>query len=153
MHPIDQALQRLNIILPEPTQPAGEYQPAVNHAGLLFVSGQFPVLDGELLYQGQVGNEQGYEAGREAVKLSALNVLSHLRSITNNWQQFASLVRVDGHIASAPGWYKQPEVLDVASKIFMRVLGKKGQHTRSVFAPEYLPLNATVELVVIASAR
>lgn len=151
MHPIDQKLQQLDIELPEPARPAGEYLPAVNRAGLLFISGQFPVLNGELIYRGQVGNEQDYESGHRAVTLAALNALAHLRNATDHWRQFDSLVRVEGHIASAPGWYDQPQVLDTASNIFNQILGTQGRHTRTAFSPARLPLNATVELVVIAA--
>ena len=153
MHPIDKKLQELNIKLPEISTPAGDYLPVTQHDGLLFVSGQFPKLNGELLYQGQVGDKHDIESACQAAKLAALNVLSHLRASTNNWRQFGSLIRLEGHIASAPGWYEQPKVLDAASKLFKQVLGLQGQHSRTAFAPEQLPLNAMVELVVTARQK
>ena len=153
LHPIDKKLQQLNIELPKASLPAGEYLPAIIHRGVLYISGQFPILNGELLYCGQVGDEQNYDSACQAAVLATLNVLAHLRRFTNHWELFESLIRVEGHIASSPKWHEQPRVLDAASRIFKQVLEEKGQHTRTAFAPQHLPLNATVELVVMAAVR
>jgi len=151
MHSIEQRLQQLDIELPQPSRPAGAYMPVIKCNGLLFVSGQFPVLNGQLRFQGQVGNEQDMESACHAAELAALNVLAHIRQATNNWQQFDSLIRLEGHIASTSDWHQQPKVLDAASQLFNQVLGKQGRHSRTAFAPSHLPLNATLELVVIAA--
>lgn len=60
-------------------------------------------------------------------------------------------MRVEGHVASAPGWTNVPRVLDGASDLFVSVLGERGQHTRTAFSPTRLPLNLAVELVVTAA--
>ncbi len=150
MHAIDKRLRQLDIELPQPTRPAGAYLPVICQDGLLFVSGQFPMLDGELRYRGQVGRQQDVANACLAAELAALNVLAHIRQATHHWQRFASLLRLEGHIASTADWHQQPEVLDSASQLFDQVLGEQGRHTRTAFAPSHLPLDATVELVVIA---
>lgn len=63
----------------------------------------------------------------------------------------AHLVRVEGHVASAPGFINQPKVLDGASDLFAAVLGERGRHTRTAFAPGRLPRNLAIELVVTAA--
>lgn len=148
MHPIEQAMHRLGLQLPEASVPAGNYLPAVRHAGLLFVSGQFPVMDGKLQYKGRIGETLTARAGYMAARLAALNALAHIKRETENWRQFGRLIKVEGHISSANGWHDQPRVLDGASDLFLAILGEKAGHARSVFSASQLPLNAAVELIV-----
>ena len=63
------------------------------------------------------------------------------------------LVRVEGHIASAPAWNNAPSVLDGASDLFIAVLGERGRHARAAFTPASLPLNLAVEIVVVVSIK
>ena len=153
MHVIDLRLNTLGLELPAPPQPAGQYRATLQSDSLLFVSGQFPFANGKLAYRGSVGHDLSLEDGQEAAKLAALNVLAHLRAATSGWQNFAELVRVDGYVSSAAGFYAQPKVLDGASNLFAEVLGDRAGHVRTAFSVSQLPLNAAIELAVIASCR
>lgn len=82
--------------------------------------------------------------------IAALNVLSQIRAALGDLDRLKTLLFVEGHVASAPGFYRQPEVLDAASGLFEQVLAEKAGHARSVFAPLQLPLNSPVILVVTA---
>jgi len=147
---IEQRLRELGIQLPEPPQPAGNYQPWVLTGNLLFLSGQFPIENGQLRYTGQVGAELTEEQGYAAARLAALNVLAQIHAALGGFERLETLLRVEGHIASAPGWTNAPKVLNGASDLFAAVLGKRGRHTRTAFIPGRLPLNLSVELVVTA---
>ncbi len=48
------------------------------------------------------------------------------------------------------GQTEQAAVLDGASDLFAHVLGEKAGHTRTVFGHSELPMNASVELSIIA---
>jgi len=149
--PIDARLAELGLVLPEPPKPAGKYRGSIRGDRLLFISGQFPSSNGRLVYQGRVGEELSVQDGRNAARLAALNVLAHIRAATSEWNEFGHLVRLEGYVSSAEGWHQQPEVLDGASELFAEVLGEQAGHTRTAFSVNQLPLNAAVELVVIAS--
>lgn len=151
MHSIDSRLTALNLMLPTPPQPAGQYRATMRSDRLIFLSGQFPFVDGKMAYCGSVGRDLSLEQGWEAARLAALNVLAHLRAITSSWQNFGELVRVDGYVSSAPGFYQQPKVLDGASMLFADILGDRAGHVRTAFAVSQLPLNAAIELAVIAN--
>lgn len=153
MHPIDLRLNALGVTLPPRSEPAGNYLPASRCDRLLFISGQFPLENGRLKYAGQVGGDLTPEDGYQAARLAALNALSHLRHETNAWQQLESILRIDGHISSAQHFHDQPKVLDGASDLLKQVLQTQAGHTRAVFAHTALPLNSSVELVVIACLR
>lgn len=148
MHPVDRNIQGLGLALPACSRPAGNYLPATRHGGLLFVSGQFPIRDGKVVYQGRVGEALSPSDGYLAAQLAALNALAHIRRETDGWRCLGQLIKLEGHISSADGWYGQPTVLDGASDLFKEVLEDRAGHARTVFAYPQLPLNATVELVV-----
>jgi enamine deaminase RidA (YjgF/YER057c/UK114 family) len=150
---IERRLQELGIVLPEPPRPAGNYRPWVRHGGLLFVAAQLPIEDGVPRYRGRVGVELTEEQGFAAARLAGLNVLAQIRAALGDLERLATLLRVEGHVASAPDWNRAPAVLDGASDLFVEALGERGQHARSAFTPPRLPLDHSIELVVTAAVR
>jgi enamine deaminase RidA (YjgF/YER057c/UK114 family) len=148
---VELKLKKLGIELPAPPRPAGGYQPWIRQGNLLFISGQFPIENGQLRYIGRVGAELAEDEGRAAARLAALNVLAQIRAALGGFERLATLLRVEGHVASAPGWNNAPRVLDGASELFAAALGERGRHTRTAFTPAQLPLGLAVELVVTAS--
>lgn len=152
MHP-RQRLHQLGLRLPRAARPAGRYAATVVAGGFLHVSGQFPFRGGRLLHTGRVGGELTVAEGRAAARQAALNVLAQIHAALGGFERLAGLVRVEGHVASAPGWVDAPAVLDAASTVFTTVLGARGRHARTAFTPPVLPLNSPVELVVTAVVR
>lgn len=150
---VEAKLAELGLALPDPPQPLGNYT-AVSEAGdLLFISGQVPLVNGTLAWAGQVGRDLTVEQGREAARAAALNVLAQIARHPGGFERLERIVRVEGHVSSAEGFFGQADVLDGASDLFARVLGEKAGHARSAFSHAQLPVNATVELVVIARMR
>lgn len=148
---VEERLAKLGVQLPTPPRPAGNYRPAILAGELLFISGQMPLVNGELMYRGRVGAELSEAEGAEAARLAALNVLAQIKDALAGFDRLVSLVRMEGHVSSAPGWTDQPRVLDYASDLFSQVLGEKGRHARAAFAVPQLPFNASIELVVTAA--
>jgi enamine deaminase RidA (YjgF/YER057c/UK114 family) len=144
---------KLPLALPPAPKPAGKYSAAVRAGNLLFLSGQFPVSNGASKYSGRIGAELSEEDGYAAARLAALNVLAQIQVALGSLDRLEQLVRVEGHIASAPGWNNAPRVLDGASDLFAFVLGKRGRHTRTAFTPTQLPLNHAIELVVTVAVK
>lgn len=146
---IDTRFAQLGISLPAAPAPAGAYKAVVIRNGIGFVSGQFPFVDGKLAYSGRVGVELGEEEGRLAARIAAINVLAQIRGCLRGFDGFAGLLRVEGYVASAPGNFSQPRVLDGASELIVSVLGDElGAHARTAFAVDQLPLNSPIELAV-----
>jgi len=143
----------LGLRLPAAPRPAGRYQPWVLANGLLFISGQIPLIDGALAFQGRVGGELTEDQGREATRIAALNVLAQIDAALGGFDRLITLTRLEGTVSSAPGWYQQPRVLDAASELFYETLGRRGDHARAAFGAASLPLDAPVELVVTAAVR
>jgi enamine deaminase RidA (YjgF/YER057c/UK114 family) len=147
---VEQKLADLGLTLPTPPKPLGNYT-AVSEAGnLLFISGQVPLANGKPLWTGRVGEHLTLEEGQAAAKLTALNVLAQIKQHLGSFERLHHIVRLEGHVASADGFYGQAPVLDGASDLFAAVLGEKAGHARTAFSHSQLPANSTVELVVIA---
>jgi enamine deaminase RidA (YjgF/YER057c/UK114 family) len=150
---VGQRLAALGLKLPPAPAPVGSYRRGVIHGGIGWLSGQFPIRDGKPLFTGLVGRELSDDQGRAAAQAAALNVLAQLCCLLDDFDRFASLLRVDGYVASAPGWFRQPAVLDGASDLFARVLAERGDHARSAMGVASLPLDMPVELVVSFAVR
>ncbi|MGO4330788.1 RidA family protein [Cupriavidus sp. 2TAF22] len=150
---VQERLAAHGLTLPNPPQPLGSYT-AVSQAGdLLFISGQLPLADGKVVWQGQVGKDLTLEEGQRAAKLAALNVLAQIHAHLGGFERLDHIVRLEGHVTSAEGWLQQPAVLDGASDFFADVLGEKAGHARAAYSHFQQPGNAAVILVVIAQIR
>ncbi|WP_254215440.1 RidA family protein [Burkholderia multivorans] len=83
----------------------------------------------------------------------ALNVLAQIRRHLGGFDGLHPIVRVEGHVASAHGFFGLPAVVDGASDLFAAVLGDKAGDVRSTVSQRELPPDATVIPVVIAEIR
>ena len=128
---IESRFAELGLELPSAPKPAGNYAETVRVGSLLFVSGQFPIENGAGRYVGRVGAQLSEADGYAAARLAALNVLAQIYAALGGFERFERLVRVEGHIASAPAWNNAPKVLDGASDLFIAVLARR---TRTAYA-------------------
>jgi enamine deaminase RidA (YjgF/YER057c/UK114 family) len=142
-------LRELGHELPEAPVPAGAYVPASRSGALIFTAGQLPSEDGELSTTGKVGDTVTPDTAREAARLCALNALAAAAAEAGGLNRIARIVRVTGYIASAPGFNRQPEVLNGASELIGEVFGEAGLHARSAVGVAELPLDAPVEVELV----
>jgi enamine deaminase RidA (YjgF/YER057c/UK114 family) len=145
------ALARLGIELPPPAKPLFSYIPVKVAAGLAHVSGQVPMEDGKVLVEGHVGAEVSVEQGAEAAKRCALQALSVLRATVGSLDEVAGVVQLSVFVNSAPGFTQQPSVANGASDFLVEVFGHDaGSHARYAVGVPELPLNACVEVALVA---
>lgn len=79
MSTINDRLLNLGIEIPQVNPPQGNYLSYVRTGSLVFVAGQGPRQNGQLLYKGTVGRDLSVEDGQAAARLCALNVLGQLK--------------------------------------------------------------------------
>ena len=58
-----------------------------------------------------------------------------------------------GFVASAPGFYDQPKVINGASDLLVEVFGDAGRHARSAIPVPQLPMNLAVEIEMIVKLK
>ena len=51
---IEDELKKISIEIPTPPNPAGSYIPVVTAGNLAFVSGQIPIKDGKVVFEGKI---------------------------------------------------------------------------------------------------
>ncbi len=146
---VAQRLADLGITLPEVPAPVAAYVPAVRTGAHIYTSGQLPFADGQLLHTGLVGAEVTPADAVACARQCALNALAAVASQAGGLDA-VRIVKVVGFVASAPGFTAQPQVINGASELIGEVLGDYGVHARSAVGVAALPLNAPVEVEVIA---
>jgi enamine deaminase RidA (YjgF/YER057c/UK114 family) len=149
MGAIDQKLKELGLTLPHPAAPVANYVPFVRTGSLVVISGQLCLgLDGKLspAHTGKLGAEISPEAGQEAARLCALNLLAQLKSAIGDLDKVVRCVRLGGFINAQPDFAAIAPVMNGASDLMVSVLGERGRHARSTIGVAELPLDAAVEV-------
>lgn len=149
-------LEALGLALPEVATPVGTYVPALRIGDLVHTSGQLPLVEGDLLAVGLVGQRAGDvtpERATECARVSALNALAAAAQVAGGLDNIESVVKITGFVASAPGFTAQPAVINGASSLLVEVFGEAGRHARSAVGVAALPLGAPVEIELTVAVR
>jgi enamine deaminase RidA (YjgF/YER057c/UK114 family) len=148
MSDVAKRLAELGLTLPEVVPPVAAYVPAVRNGSLVWTSGQLPMVGGSLSATGLVGADVTAEDAKDLARTCALNALAAVGSVAD-LDSVVRVVKVVGFVASAPGFYGQPGVINGASELLGEVFGEAGRHARSAVGVAVLPLNAPVEVEVV----
>ena len=146
---VSDRLAELGIELPEVVAPLAAYVPAVRTGNLVYTSGQLPMQGGKLPTEGKVGAEVTADDGKALARICGLNALAAVHALVGI-DSVVRIVKVVGFVASAPGFNGQPAVINGASELLGEVFGPAGAHARSAVGVSELPLNAPVEVELIA---
>ncbi len=148
---IDKRLAELGIVLPTPSKPVANYVPWVRTGNLVFVSGQGALKDGKLEFTGKVGDTLSTEDAIASARLTAVNVIAHLRDACGgDLDRVKRIVKLLGFVNCTPAFGDQPKVINGASDLMVEVFGDKGRHARSAVGAPALPFNLSVEVEAIA---
>jgi|CZKT01.1.fsa_nt_gi enamine deaminase RidA (YjgF/YER057c/UK114 family) len=143
-------LSALGLPLPQVSPPLAAYVPAVRTGNYVYTSGQLPIMAGQLLATGKVGTDLGAAEASALARTCALNALAAIASVTGELSAVRRIVKVTGFVASAPGFTGQAQVINGASELLLDVFGEAGRHARSAVGTAVLPLDAPVEVELIA---
>lgn len=150
---VEKRLEGMSIRLPELSAPKALYVPVVQTGKLCFVSGQIPMLDGQMLYAGKVGAERTLEEGQEAARICAVNLLAALRAHLGDLDRIRRVVKLQAFVNSQTGFMQQHIVVNAASRLLYDALGEKGHHARTAVGTNQLPMDATVEIEAIVEVE
>lgn len=146
-------LTELGITLPNPPPSGGNYLPFRRVGALLYLPGTISSRNGELIYQGKVGAELTLEAGYEAAKLCALNLLACVQAATGSLDAVKQIVSVNGYVNCADGFADSPNVINGASDLLVALYGDAGRHVRAAIGVAGLPMNAAVEVQMLVELK
>ena len=146
---IRKKLKGLGISIPDAPKPAGSYVPIVLTGKLAFVSGQIPIKDGQVVYQGKVGDAQSIDDAQEAAKLCVINGLAQIEAYCGTLDNLEKIIKISGFVNSTKDFTEHPKVINAASDLLMKIFDEKGRHSRIAIGVSSLPLNATIEIDMV----
>jgi hypothetical protein len=153
MPTIEDKLKQLGLVLPPPLQaPPGTNLPFqfVRIVGTrALISGHGPLnADGSIAKPlGKVGRDLTAEQGYQAARLTALAMLGSLQRALGNLERISAWTRIFGMVNSAPGFNRQPGVINGCSDLILELFGAQvGAHSRSAVGMAELPFDIPVEI-------
>ena len=153
MSQIEDRLRALGLTLPPAAQPPPgitlpfQFVRIVGNRAL--ISGHGPqTLSGWFAEPlGKVGREVTTEQGYEAARLTGLSMIGSLQRALGDLDRIVAWTRVFGMVNSAPGFIRQPAVINGFSDLILDVFGPGiGAHSRSAVGMAELPFNIAVEI-------
>ena len=144
---IEENLRKYNITIPKANKPVANYSPYVKTEKLIFISGQIPITDGNMLFTGKVNKDVEISSAVKAAELCMLNSFAILKdAVQNNLNLVNKCVKINVFINSDDSFVNQPEVADGASNLITKIMTPNSDHARSAVSVNSLPKNATVEI-------
>jgi len=153
MPEVEERLAALGLILPEPLKaPTGVVLPFKFDrvtGTTAYISGHGPTnTDGSIAAPlGKVGREVTPEQAYVSARLTGLAILGSLKRALGELDRIVAWNRVFGMVNSAPGFMRQPGVINGFSDLILEVFGPSiGAHSRSAGGMAELPFNIPVEI-------
>lgn len=149
----EEKLKELGYEVPPVAIPVANYAPGILDGTTIYTSGQLPMVNGKLAYEGKLGSECSLEDGYAAARVCALNCLGVVKALTGDLDRVEKIVKITGFVNSAEGFTDQPKVVNGASDLLGQVFAEAGIHARSAVGAASLPLGACCEVEMIVRIR
>ena len=147
---IQENLNKLNIILPEPKAPVGAYVATKIINKILYISGQISIDNENNLIKGKIGKDLNLEQGYAAAERCGLSLIAHAKKACNgDLEKIKTCIKITGYVNSTDSFTEQPKIINGASDIIAKILKNKGEHTRAAVSVNSLPLGVAVEVDAI----
>jgi enamine deaminase RidA (YjgF/YER057c/UK114 family) len=129
------------------------YIPCRRAENLLYVSGQIPMRDGQLIAKGAVPGEVPIEKAIECARQCVINGLANVKAELGSLSRVKQVIRVGAFVCSDRGFYEQPKVANGASELLVAVFGESGKHARAAVGSVALPIGAPVEVEFVMEVQ
>ena len=154
MHLFDKNIKNLGLNIPNLPKALANYVPYKIIGKTIYISGQAPVQNGELIYKGKVGSDISIEEGIEAAKLCVINIIAALKTgLEGDWDKLDSFVKLTGFVNCQDNFTDQPKIINGASDMLVEIFGDQGRHARVAVGSNALPLGIAVEIDAIVQLK
>lgn len=150
---VEQRIEALGLYLPDaiklPPDVVLPFQFVRIAGDRAYVSGHGPQeKDGSLAGPfGKVGADVSEEEAVHVAKLVTLAMIASLKRELGDLNRITAWLRVFGMVNSAPGFVRQPVVINGCSDLLFELFGpERGQHARSAVGMASLPFDLAVEI-------
>lgn len=142
-------LSQMGITLPAPPKPLAAYVPSVRASATLdtlFISGQLPLEQGELIAKGIVPDQVDNDTAIACAKQCAINALAVAQGALGSLDRISHVLKLSGFVAATPEFTDHPKIINGASLFIGELFGEAGTHARAAVGVSSLPLGAPVEI-------
>jgi len=154
MHLFEENIKNLGLNIPDLPKALANYVPYKIVDKTMYISGQAPVQNGELIYKGKVGSDIAVEDGIEAAKLCVINIIAAVNTgLKGDWDKLDSFVKLTGYVNCQDNFTDQPKIINGASDMLVDIFGDQGRHTRVAVGSNALPLGIAVEIDAIVQLK
>ena len=150
---VEKKLQEMGFEIPEVAAPAGVYVLARRVGNLLYLAGQTAHVNGEVKVKGVVGKDLTIEEGQEGARLSALNILSVLKSELGDLDRVKQFVQMIGYVRCTDDFGNYTGVVDGASILFQELYGEIGLAARMTIGTNELPGGSVTEIMTVVEVE
>jgi hypothetical protein len=141
---IDDRLQALDLTLPAPMDPPGNFELVTLHDGIAYVAGHAPLDGSTVLVHGAVGGDLTLDEGYHAARLTGLSILASLKYALGDLDRVNRWLRAVGYVHAAPGFHDNTKVVNGFSDLIIEIWGDAGRHARSAPGQGPSPLNVPI---------
>jgi len=154
MHSFEENIKNLGLKIPELPKALANYVPYKIVGKTMYISGQAPVKNGELIYKGKVGSDISVEDGIEAARLCVINIIAAVKTgLEGDWSKLDSFVKLTGYVNCQDNFTDQPKIINGASDMLVEIFGDQGRHSRVAVGSNALPLGIAVEIDAIVQLK
>ena len=154
MHLFEENIKNLGLNIPDLPKALANYVPYKIVGKTMYISGQAPVQNGELIYKGKVGSDIAIEDGIEAAKLCVINIIAALKTgLEGDWNKLDCFVKLTGFVNCQDNFTDQPKIINGASDMLVEIFGDQCRHARVAVGANALPLGIAVEIDAIVQLK
>jgi len=154
MHLFEENIKNLGLNIPDLPKALANYVPYKIVGKTMYISGQAPVQNGELVYKGKVGSDIALEDGIEAAKLCVINIIAAVKTgLEGDWNKLDSFIKLTGYVNCQDNFTDQPKIINGASDMLVEIFGDQGRHSRVAVGSNSLPLGISVEIDAIVQLK
>jgi hypothetical protein len=150
---VSSKLANMELTLPSPLVPPGNFDLVKVHAGIAYVAGHGPFDGRSLLAQGVVGGDLTLEQGYDAARLTALSMLASLERELGDLNRITQWLKVVGYVHCTPGFDDNAAVVNGFSDLIVELWGDAGRHARSAPGQGPSPLNVPIIVDAIVAVE
>lgn len=145
--------EKYGLELPKPAAAAGVYSPAKAAGGFLYVSGQLPSFNGEIMAHGRLGDNISIEDAQAAARYAMMNILALTKEALGGFDRVESFVQLMGYVQCTSDFHSQVQVVNGASQLLYDVLGERGLPTRLAVGTNSLPFDVPCEIMAVVKIK
>lgn len=150
MHLFEKNIKDLGLEIPEIPAAIANYLPFKIIDNYVYISGQAPSRNGEIIYTGKVGDQISEEEGILAAELCCINIIAGLKSsINGDWNRLKEFIKLGGFVNCKQNFINHPKIINGASDLLVKIFGDQGKHTRFAVGSNSLPFDISVEIDAI----